>query len=281
MKKFLNLIARPFLGTGIGQKLPFIHTLYREIYRLTGQKVFQVSLPLNLKMWVQGKDTGPGFYFKVKGAFEPTQTNYFLKHIYANDVFFDVGAHVGYYSLLASKLVGDQGKVIAFEPSKENYQLLEKNIEVNNLRNIKIIKKAVSDKTGKTKFYLNTTSSGDNSLIKTKGTVQVQINTITLDEFIAKSKLSPNVIKVDVESAEDKVIAGMLSILDSRKLRLMFIEFGEDVQKGKKIAKLLIKKGFSLKIIDEKSDKIVNFSQSELERFITKFGFINVIAQKL
>jgi tRNA/tmRNA/rRNA uracil-C5-methylase (TrmA/RlmC/RlmD family) len=98
--------------------------------------------------------------FKKSGTWEPKTTDYIKKHLKKGQTFVDVGANVGYYSILASEL---GAKVIAFEPSKDNRELLEQNIKDNNCE-VQVYSQALSNVSGNAILYTNTTP-GQCSLI--------------------------------------------------------------------------------------------------------------------
>ena len=74
------------------------------------------------------------------------------------NIVIDVGAHMGYYSLLFAKLVGKNGKIFAFEPDPKNFSRVQKNVKLNNYMNIVLTQKAVSDRTGDEKLFFTLTS---------------------------------------------------------------------------------------------------------------------------
>ena len=125
---------------------------------------------------------------------------------------YDIGANIGYYSILAAK---KGANVIAFEPVKSTYVVLKNNVKLNKLKNIKINRLAISDKTGFEKINLYT-SSGNNSLanrnipkdheLKHIGVEIVKLD--TLDNIVYNNKLKPTLIKIDVEGFEKAVLMG-------------------------------------------------------------------------
>lgn len=125
-------------------------------------------------------------------------------------VFVDVGANYGIYSLIAARIVGDSGRVIAFEPAKENFEILNKNILLNCMNNINLFPLALSDREGLMKLYYHPDPSR-NSLIpehsKLKNGEEVEVK--QLDQVL--QKIGVNVvdfIKIDVEGADLLVIKG-------------------------------------------------------------------------
>jgi FkbM family methyltransferase len=130
--------------------------------------------------------------------------------------FWDVGAHIGEFSLLASRCVGLTGRVHAFEPQPKIFELLQRNIIANGLTNIAAHSLAVSDQEGFAELSLDPEPSM--SFLEPAGFVNeafpsVSVSTTSLDEFGMSSKQIPDLVKVDVEGAERLVLAGSESLL--------------------------------------------------------------------
>ena len=95
-----------------------------------------------------------GLALSIFKIYEPDQTEIVKKYVHEGDIVIDVGAHVGYYTLLMAQLVGKNGKVYSFEPDPVNFQLLKKSVEINEFENVILIQKAVSDTNEKVKLFL-------------------------------------------------------------------------------------------------------------------------------
>lgn len=127
--------------------------------------------------------------------------------IQSGDVILDCGAHHGRSSIILSNWVGDKGKVVAFEPHPKNVEILQKNIELNNLRNIILEQKAVGPSIGRIQI-----TGESNSLVISKGT-GVAVEMTSLDKY---SDLDPNFLRIDVEGFEVEVLKGAKNILATR-----------------------------------------------------------------
>jgi|ERR1051326_779281 FkbM family methyltransferase len=143
------------------------------------------------------------------GTYELSKQEAFQKLVRPGSVVFDIGANVGLYTLLASRLVGPQGKVVAFEPLPRNVPYLRRHLELNDARNVELVEAAVSNYDGAGHFRTN----GDPHLGQLSGDGQVDVRVTTLDEFMKTATLQPELLKIDVEGAEADVLAGAVETL--------------------------------------------------------------------
>jgi FkbM family methyltransferase len=127
-------------------------------------------------------------------------------------VCFDVGANVGFYSVLAARIVGPAGRVVAFEPHPENVEALERNIRANGLSNVIVVPKAVSLTSDGALL-----SGADRATARLEEGGGLDVDTVALDEFVAANPtLAPSVVKIDVEGHELQVLAGARRTLEAR-----------------------------------------------------------------
>lgn len=170
-------------------------------------------------------------YFR--GFYEIRESKIFKKILKPGDTFIDVGANLGWYTVLAAKIVGVHGKVIALEPSNKVYSHLHKNIEINSLINVQLEKIALSDTNGTASFSgITETNEGIGSLIpKPEGipsTVVEEVQTQKFDDLFSINEMQQiKLIKIDVEGAEMLVIKGMLGTLRQKKIDNIIIEVSD------------------------------------------------------
>ena len=165
-----------------------------------------------------GEGGGATVYFNMV---ERLQTQSFVEIIKPGDIIFDVGANVGYYTALGSKLTGAQGKVYSFEPLARNISYLYRHVKINKLNNVTIIPSACSDSLSILSFIESSNtamgrleSSEISNTSETKSTI---IPTVTLDAIADKIGRFPNVLKIDVEGAEVAVLKGAEKIISVAK----------------------------------------------------------------
>ena len=177
--------------------------------------------PLAGKKWLLASRSN--FFW---GTYEPEQTQAFQKVIRPGDVVFDVGAHYGYYTLLSSALAGPKGKVFAFEPSPGNIPRLKKHLEINHCENVEVLDLALSDHQGTARFD-NHAGSGTGHL-SPDGRIEVALS--SLDAL--SSLPAPNVLKIDCEGAEVKVLTGGEKTIRTAKPAIFLSTHGDALKKN-------------------------------------------------
>ena len=178
-------------------------------------------------LWLQADPYREREYLRGNAEFEVQEA--LATHLNPGGCFFDVGAHVGLYSLIASRLVGTRGNVVAFEPDPRNSQLLREHATRNGLCNISVAEVAAWRSNGKLFFLrggrkLTGNSSRRGTVVEapspdTIGDV-ITIQAVSLDQF-AERGYSPTLIKIDVEGAECEVLKGAERLLAEMKPTLI------------------------------------------------------------
>jgi len=192
--------------------------LKRNNFRLKRLGFVTVNTAFNFKIIVNPAEF-IGKHIYIEGIYEPDCTYLFNKLLNAGDCVLDVGANIGYFTLLASKLVGLEGKVFAFEALPQIMQVLEKNVKLNSLSNVVCYETAVSDKCGLVEFYASSIDNlGLSSMrnIKQTSAVRSEIPSVTIDSIITNLP-SVKLVKIDVEGAEFKVLEGMKELIKRDK----------------------------------------------------------------
>jgi FkbM family methyltransferase len=163
-------------------------------------------------------------YLHLFGIWEPDLTAYICKNLKPGKAFVDVGANIGYYSLLASRLVGDKGRVISIEASPKIYSVLQDNVSLNSFAsNIEAHNLAIADKSKKTSVYLGpdgnlgstTTSESLHDKFPYRNyNLEAQVEAVTLDSLIETENIENlQLIKIDVEGTEREVIDGLVELI--------------------------------------------------------------------
>ena len=148
----------------------------------------------------------------LSGQYESHLTAVFERYCAAGMTVIDVGANLGYYSLLASRLVGPTGRVIALEPNSENCRLLLSSLRLNKITNVRLLPVAADTATGWAYYSTHVGSNGglieDGDLLSHPGTV---VPTFRLDDLVDGPV---GFLKMDVEGAEGRVVRGAVRIID-------------------------------------------------------------------
>lgn len=266
--KIFKTFTKPFLGSGLGRS-PFIRFLHTFIYRIIiGKGNVLITVDGNM-MCVDCRDMGVAPSLIMHNIFEEYQTKLTKELIKPGMVVVDIGANIGYYSLIAAKLVGPTGKVYAFEPEPRCFALLVKNIRLNKIGNVFAIQKAVSNKAGTRKFFVDKINWGGSSFSKdnpAKRDRAIIIKTTTLDNFFKGKQI--DFIKIDTQGAEGLIIAGGEKLIKNNDLKII-MEFsplalrnvGEDPSA---LLQRLQELGFEIKIIDELNQCLKKIKSEQL-----------------
>ena len=160
------------------------------------------------------------------GSYEYDKQKTFEKMVARGGVVFDIGANAGFYTLLASVLVGPQGRVFAFEPVPLNLRYLNEHLRLNNIKNVSVIDAAVAECAGVAHF-----DSGRNpSMGHLAADGSLTVRTVGLDEMVKAGKLPPpNYMKIDVEGAEANVLLGAKSVLTGIQPMIFLATHGKEL----------------------------------------------------
>ena len=148
-----------------------------------------------------------------QNVFEPHMTDYYKRTIKPGMTVIDIGANIGFFTVLTSKLVGSLGKVISFEPNSENCRLILQSVNKNSFTNVQLHPLALSDKTGYSLFMTHIGSNGGlipDTLSMLQSPVCTVVPTVRLDDIVNEKV---DMIKIDVEGAEGLVLKGGLELL--------------------------------------------------------------------
>lgn len=175
------------------------------------------------KMFLDDKDS---MNLRANGIFEEFETELVQREIKRGDVVLDLGANIGYYTLMFARLVGSEGKVYAFEPDPTNFALLRKNVRANGYTNVELAQKAVSNTNGKLKLYLSEENWGDHRIYDSHdGRKFVEVESVRLDDYFQGYQGEINFIKMDIQGAEGGAVLGMVDLLEKYPNLKLISEF--------------------------------------------------------
>jgi FkbM family methyltransferase len=227
--KLFTFLIRPLVGSGIG-RITLFSGLYQKIMLLIlpkAERIVEVQ-GFKIKILTDGHISDIATELLFKGIHEPITTHLFRELINPGDCVVDVGANVGYFTLLASKLVGNRGMVLAFEPDHKNVKLLNDNIKLNKFDNIQTFEVALSNKGGRAVLFTSSKESARHSLIHTKEhDGDYLVNTERLDVLVDKAT-KVDFLKTDTEGHELAVLQGAeKTILNNPDIKVL-LEVYED-----------------------------------------------------
>ena len=223
------------------------------------------------------KDTGRGIHSDLlrEGKREPFATEILEKNTLRGEIVLEIGANIGYYTILQSNKIGSIGKIYAIEPEKDNFNYLKKNVKLNNLKNVALFKQAIGDKNGKLEIYTYKEGNLNSPLMWKKDYDGKEIvKEQTIEKFL-EGKKTPNWIRMDVEGYEYNILKDAKKTLNNPELKKMFIEFHFGLVEKKKMVKLLkilLECGFDIDyaIVEDKSISECLGKFSKLKKFFYK-----------
>jgi FkbM family methyltransferase len=230
----------------------------RKLRRFLGRSLARTKLPvpkmlLGRLVWTHSQ------LLRVNCT-EPHVLHWIAKSLRTGDVFFDVGAHQGWMSMVAARQTGRTGRVAAFEPSPPLVKFLSYHKRINRLSQMEIIPKAVSNRNevgipfylvGDGNSFMNSLSGKNMPENSPRGKSTIEVETITLDAFSHQSGLIPQLIKIDTEGSELCICEGAQHLLTHNHPALIIATHPLWLPEGKKIEELFVMlNDFGYRIVD-------------------------------
>lgn len=187
------------------------------------------------------------------GSWEPEVVQVIQERVSPGMTVLDIGAQSGYFSLLFSRLVGPQGKVIAFEPLPANFRMLEENVRLNGLGNVTIRQEAVADHSGDMSFeFPSEPTLIAGPLLEGENQGVLTVKGVSLDDIFSVGSVPVQFIKMDVEGAEEEVLRGALKLLDSSHPDMLIELHNMEKQEGTHPAVSLVENmGYEVQWVSE------------------------------
>ena len=216
---------------------PALQALYEEVRRMPligriSHYLVRRALPVDTRVSVQVRSgLGTGLVLLVDpryeahyaaGLYENTLLECLASHLRRGGVLYDVGAHVGFVTLVGARLVGTEGKVFAFEADPENSSRILGHARTNSLPQIEVIRSAVWSECKTLSFHRASDASSRNtgavvqSAENSNDRDLISIPAVTLDRF-AQEHHAPDLVKIDVEGAEGEVLRGAETVFRDSK----------------------------------------------------------------
>lgn len=254
------------------------------------QKIFRPKKDIRVRigkhvMYANTFDRIIALYLRKFSLSESLETKLFMALVKKGMNVVDVGANLGYYTLVAADLVGAKGQVFAFEPDPENFSLLEKNIKSNNYFNAKALRFAVSSKPGAVKLFLCEEHRGNHRTFDSQDERKtIEVRATSLNYFF-KPSFRIDVIKIDVEGAEAMVFEGITRIIRENPNIIIFTEFWPKALEisGHSPRDLLTKiknQGLSIYVINEEKNKVELTSEDDVLSRCRGRNYLNLFLKK-
>jgi FkbM family methyltransferase len=210
-----------------------------------------------------------------EGIWEPFETSLVMASLSSGSVFVDVGANIGYFTVLAACRVAASGKVFAFEPEPENFSLLRANLAMNGLlRRAEALHAALSDEEGEGRLYLSEDNLGDHQIYRSgEHRRSVEVSLLNGSKYLQERVVRLDLLKVDTQGSETLVMSGLMPLL--RRLpsvpriliELTPLSLREAGSSGRELIELLATLGQPFWIVDHLDHRLVASSAGELAQW--------------
>jgi FkbM family methyltransferase len=212
--------------------------------------------PLAGRRWIVGSATHGAWL----GTYEYAKQRLFARSIQPGTVVFDLGANVGFFTLIAAIRTGTGGRVYAFEPLPRNVDFLRRHLDHNRIRNVEVVEAAVSDSSGSAAFE----EFESPALGRLGRSGRLRIQTVTLDEMVLDNGLPlPDVVKIDIEGGERRALEGARRVLERRHPLIFLATHGAQVHAS--CCALLTGLGYAMSGINGESP-------NQTDEIVARFG---------
>lgn len=283
---------RRLSGHGLG-RVPGAKTFRDVLYRCLREcEVLEIQTNEG-RFFANTRDEGIVPYLLSSGSYDRDSIAVLKASLRPGMRVADIGANIGLFTVTASKMVGPTGEVYAFEPEPENFGLLVRNVALNGCKNVRCLQVAVAETTGMVDLYRDPLNLGNHSLcqrnVTKNGPAAVTVRSRSLDSIImeADPQARVDLVKVDVQGAEGKVLRGARRVLSGSGCRILMEfwpkgleNFGAD---PRDLLQELCDLGFWISIINE--DGLRSVVAAGLERLATLKDYpgadhVNLFLQK-
>ncbi len=189
-----------------------------KIYLRDGQTVSVKRGPISGYLWRHYQCYQP---WMALGAYEPDVAEFISTRLKSGQVFFDVGANAGYFTLVGAKKVGALGKVVAFDPVPKNVETVLEQVRLNDLEDLCVVEPfAISSFSGVTQLAIPSRNANAHLAdieaphIKPEKNTNIEVKSVTFDDYV-ETHVKPNLVKVDIEGAEVEALRGAVNLLRS------------------------------------------------------------------
>jgi FkbM family methyltransferase len=212
--------AKLFSGSGLRARYQWIDLLYKSLNRRLAPRS---TIVLGHQMYL---DPGDSMGLSLDHVYEPLETLLVQNYVKPGQVVLDIGANIGYYTLIFANLVGTAGRVYAFEPDPYSFETLKRNVTINGYRNVILEQKAVSNQNAQVRLGLDNFNNLDHRIISVDDKRRsVNVDVVRLDDYFLGGQESVDFIKMDIQGAEGLALYGMQSLLARSRAVTLLTEF--------------------------------------------------------
>ena len=251
------------------------------------------ALTRSLKIFIHGpEDKFVSRQIRKTGIWEPYETSLVLGFLQSDSVFVDVGANIGYFSIVAASGLGPAGKVIAFEPDPANFRLLLASCALNDVQSrIEAVEAGLSAASGAGHLYLSEDNLGDHQIYAGEGSREsLPIKLYNGSDYLRPRITRMDLLKVDTQGSEYEVMLGLLPLLQElpRAPRIIIeltpFSLREAGASGRKLIELLATLDQPFWIIDHIEHRLAASNAAELAQWCDNVdgstgdrGFMNIL----
>ena len=251
------------------------------------------GLAQRLSIYIHGsQDLHVSATLRQQGIWEPYESSLVLKLLQPGDVFVDVGANIGYFSLLAASRVGARGKVFAFEPDPENFELLQASAAHNEQQDIIHATLAgLAESDGEARLYLSEDNLGDHQIFAVDDSRRSRsISLLNGARYLEDKLQGVDLLKIDTQGSEYGVVAGLMPLLQALPkapriiIELTPLSLRQCGSSGRTLIELLAQLDQPMWIIDHVEHRTVASSAVELAQWCDNVdavpgdaGFMNIM----
>lgn len=202
-----------------------------EFLQNVGLRSYRIARRSGLLSWRLGEQFYARAYFFYKKRREAPQTALIRRLAQPGTLAIDVGANIGYFTMIMANAVGPSGAVLAFEPDVRNLELLRMTLRRHRVGNARIVPSALGDYSGRAELWVNADHPADHRMYPFNGHAGgYQIDIITFDDFMSVygDARRVSVVKIDVQGAELRVLRGMQDTLVRHPLAHLLLEVSPD-----------------------------------------------------
>jgi FkbM family methyltransferase len=267
--KYLEYIDSKIIRAFMVREKAFLKVLailMKNVLGMDFKKKIKTFWGRDIYVYLADADASALYFFNTLCGSEIKIIKFLIKNFKDDDIFYDIGANYGFYTLLAQEFI-TEGEIHAFEPNPKIFKLLRENSRLDIYKNTFLNEMALSDKTGEIEFYDREINrhSGGSSLIKHKHFLKykvIKVRTTTLDDYISNHK-PPTIMKIDVEGGEPVVLKGGLELL-KKYSPIIIMEFLPD-DLHREAVNILFSSGYGAFKID-KNGNLSTMNEQDLLR---------------